>query len=133
MIKALTVNDAGDLATKSDDIVFRALHTIVFEWVAFSPHAPYDPRVEELQDLLMQRCEYGAPIQHLRFNFCRFLKPADIARFAAIVPDVHWDEQEMGFWSEDNSDTETDEDSDIFHAFLGDIDPPFYEDGYGLW
>lgn len=133
MIKALTVTDAGDLTTRPEDVVFRALHTIVFEWVAFSPHAPYDPRVEELQDLLMQRCEYGAPIQHLRFNFCRFLKPADIARFAEIVPDVHWDEQEMGFWSEDNSDTETDEDSDIFHAFLGDIDPPFYEDGYGLW
>ncbi|KAF5316587.1 hypothetical protein D9619_006511 [Psilocybe cf. subviscida] len=134
MIKALTVKDVDELVAKPDGVLFPALHTIVFEWVAFSPHAPYDPRVEELQDLLMQRCEYGAPIQHLRFNFCRFLKRTDIARFAEIVPDVHWDEQEIGFWSEDNSDTDTDDGSDPLNAFFGDIDLPFYEDGYAsIW
>ncbi|KAF5316343.1 hypothetical protein D9619_006540 [Psilocybe cf. subviscida] len=95
MINVLAMDTDDPTKKGLDDILFPTLHTIVFESVAFKPSALYDARVEDVQDLLIQRCEYGAPIQHLRFNCCPFLKRTDIARFSEIVPDVQWDEQEI--------------------------------------
>jgi hypothetical protein len=93
IIKALTAGMVNPAKKSPDSILFRMLR----EGVAFSPHGVDHSREEDLQHVLMQRYQWGAPIQHLQFNFFCFLTGADIVRFSEIVLDVYWDE-----WSKIN-------------------------------
>ncbi|KAF8195573.1 hypothetical protein BJ912DRAFT_1141215 [Pholiota molesta] len=89
--------------------------------------------IENLQDCLIQRYEYGAEIEKLTLSDCIRLSEEDVDLLSEIVVDVDWDGLEVFTEDEEEDDDEDEEEDDYtdpYHEFADeDYDGSLYGDG----
>ncbi|KAL1949333.1 hypothetical protein VTO73DRAFT_8214 [Trametes versicolor] len=64
---------------------------------------------DDLLDFAIFRCNYGAPIDEIHLNACKYATREKVERLREVVVDVKWDEWEMDVTTEEEEDYDSDE------------------------
>ncbi|EIW57417.1 uncharacterized protein TRAVEDRAFT_48456 [Trametes versicolor FP-101664 SS1] len=78
--------------------VLSALHLSQFRFSM--PSDDLEP-FDELLDFAIFRCNYGAPIDEIHLNACKYATEEKVERLREVVVDVQWDEWEMDVTTEE--------------------------------